>query len=239
VFEAFFAIVSFVSGAIASIAGFGIGSLLTPLLATKTGIGLAVAGVSIIHLVGTVLRFFVLRKHLSRSVFISFGLTSAVGGLAGALLHNVLQNVALTIVFGLLLVAAGLSGLTGVSERIRIKGVAIWLAGAASGLFGGLVGNQGGIRSAAMLSFKLERDQFVATATGIALMVDVARVPVYLTTQWHSLVGVRVLIAVGIIGVVLGTLAGKRVLERLPQNAFKKTVAAIILAIGILVLVRR
>jgi uncharacterized membrane protein YfcA len=70
-------------------------------------------------------------------------------------------------------------------------------------------------------------------------MVDVARVPVYLTTQWHSLVRVRVLIAVGIIGVVLGTIAGKRVLERLPQNAFKKTVAAIILAIGILVLVRR
>ncbi len=63
---------------------------------------------------------------------------------------------------------------------------AAWIAGALSGMFGGLVGNQGGIRSAALLGFDLKRDEFVATATAIALLVDVFRMPVYAATQFGA-----------------------------------------------------
>jgi uncharacterized protein len=238
-FQIILAIVAVVAGAVASLAGFGIGSLLTPLLALKTGLGVAVASISIAHFFGTVLRFFLLRRFLNRQILISFGLTSAAGGLAGALLHNIFQNVVLTIIFGCLLAFAGISGLTGLSEKLRFRGPFVWLAGGISGLFGGMVGNQGGIRSAALLGFKLDKDQFTATATGIALMVDVARVPVYLATQWFQIASVWQFILIATIGVIIGTLAGKKILEKLPEYFFKKTVAAIILVIGILVLILR
>jgi hypothetical protein len=52
----------------------------------------------------------------------------------------------------------------------RITG---YMAGALSGLFGGLVGNQGGIRSAALMGFDINKEAFVATATAIGLVVDV------------------------------------------------------------------
>jgi uncharacterized protein len=239
VFSIILAIVAIIAGAIASLAGFGIGSLLTPLLALKTGLSLAVAGVSIAHLFGTALRFFLLRKFLNRQVLISFGLTSAAGGLIGALLHNTFQNIVLTIIFGCLLILAGILGLTGLSDKLRIRGTLVWLAGAVSGLFGGLVGNQGGIRSAALLGFKLDKNQFVATATGIALMVDAARVPVYLAAQWSQLISIWQYILIMIIGVIIGTIGGKRILEKLPENIFKKTVSSLILLIGILVLIER
>jgi uncharacterized membrane protein YfcA len=239
IFQIILAIVAIVAGAVASLAGFGIGSLLTPLLAVKTGISIAVAGVSIAHFFGTALRFSLLRKSINRQVFINFGLTSAAGGLTGALLHNIFQNVVLTIIFGCLLVFAGISGLTGLADKVRIKGAIAWLAGGISGLFGGLVGNQGGIRSAALLGFRLDKDQFVATATGIALMVDVARVPVYLAVQWHQIASIWQFILIAAIGVIIGTVGGKRILGKMPENIFKKTVATIILLIGILVLVER
>jgi uncharacterized membrane protein YfcA len=239
IFQTILAVVALVAGAVASLAGFGIGSLLTPLLALETGIGIAVAGVSIAHFFGTALRFFLLRRSINRQILISFGLTSAAGGLVGALLHNVFQNVVLIIIFGVLLVFAGVSGLTGLSDRLRFKGIFVWLAGGLSGLFGGLVGNQGGIRSAALLGFKLDRDQFVATATGIALMVDVARVPVYLAVQWAQIASIWQFILIATIGVIIGTVGGKRILEKLPENIFKKTVATIILLVGILVLIER
>jgi uncharacterized membrane protein YfcA len=238
-FFAGLAVVAIIAGGIASLAGFGIGSLLTPLLAIKTGISVAVAGVSIAHFLGTALRFFLLRKSINRQVLITFGITSVVGGLIGALLHNTFQNIVLTIIFGCLLVLAGISGLTGLSEKVRLHGIAAWFAGGLSGLFGGLVGNQGGIRSAALLGFKLERDQFVATATGIALMVDVARVPVYLAVQWHQITSIWVYILIAAIGVIAGTLGGKRILEKIPGPVFKKVVSAIILLIGILILIVR
>jgi uncharacterized membrane protein YfcA len=237
-FEIVLAVVAVLAGATASLAGFGIGSLLTPLLALKTGMGVAVAGVSIAHSVGTALRFLLLKRSLNKRVLLSFGLTSAAGGLVGALLHNIFQNIVLSIVFGCLLVTAGLLGLTGLSDKLRFKGAGAWVAGAISGLFGGLVGNQGGIRSAALLGFMLDRHQFIATATAIALMVDVARLPVYVVLEGAEIASIWRFVLIATIGVLVGTVAGKRVLERLPESIFKKTVVSIILLIGLLVLVR-
>ena len=63
------------------------------------------------------------------------------------------------------------------------------IAGVASGVFGGLVGNQGGIRSAAMLGLGLKGPRFVATATAIALAVDGARLPFYLVAESEQILG--------------------------------------------------
>jgi hypothetical protein len=49
------------------------------------------------------------------------------------------------------------------------------------------VGNQGSIRTAALLGLDVRRDAFVATATAIALAVDAVRMPVYIVTGWQKM----------------------------------------------------
>ena len=222
-----------VAGAIAAISGFGIGSILTPLLSTWIGTKLAVALVSIPHFIGTALRFVVIRQHVDRQVLWSFGLTSAAGGLIGAILHIWLRSAVLGYVLGALLVFAGVMGLSGLASRMSFGRRAAWIAGALSGLFGGMVGNQGGIRSAALLGFNLQRDAFVATATAIALLIDLCRMPVYAALQFHSIVAEWRFAALATLGVVAGTLSGKWMLQRIPQNVFRAMVSGIILALGI------
>ena len=226
-----------VAGAIAAISGFGIGSILTPLLSAWIGTKLAVALVSIPHFIGTALRFAVIRQHVDRRVLWSFGITSAAGGLVGALLHIWLRSVVLGYVLGALLVFAGITGITGLAARMRFGRVAGWVAGALSGMFGGLVGNQGGIRSAALQGFGLQRDAFVATATAIALLVDVFRMPVYAALQFREMVSQWPAAAIATAGVVIGTLSGKWMLQRIPQHVFRTMVATIILALGVWMLV--
>ncbi len=221
------------AGGIASLSGFGIGSILTPLLATVLGTKLAVAVVSVPHLLGTGLRFWLIRRHVDRRVLLSFGLASASGGLAGALLHVWLRGAVLGYILGGLLVFAGISGLTGLTTRVRLGRSAGFVAGALSGGFGGLVGNQGGIRSAALLGFDIPKEAFVATATAIALLVDAFRMPVYAATQWREVIIAWPLLALATAGVVAGTLLGQPVLRRIPGQAFRAVVALIILALGV------
>jgi uncharacterized protein len=227
-----------VAGAIAAISGFGIGSILTPLLALWVGTKLAVALVSIPHFIGTALRFVVIRQHVDRRVLWSFGLTSAAGGLMGAILHIWLRSAVLGYVLGALLVFAGVMGLSGLASRMRLGRHTARIAGALSGLFGGMVGNQGGIRSAALLGFNLQRDAFVATATAIALLIDVCRMPVYAALQFHSIVAEWRLAALATLGVIAGTLSGKWMLQRIPQSIFRAIVSSIILGLGVWMLLQ-
>jgi uncharacterized membrane protein YfcA len=230
--------VSVAAGAIAAVAGFGVGSLLTPLLALQVGTKTAVAAVSVPHLIGTSLRLWLMRANIDRALLWRFGLTSAAGGLAGALLHEAASSRVLAMIFGALLVFAGLSEITGYARRWRFHASVAWVAGAISGLFGGLVGNQGGIRSAAMLGFDITKEQFVATATASALFVDVARMPVYVVVERQEVAAIWYLVLLATIGVVAGTLAGERLLARVPERRFRQVVGTIILLLGIATLIR-
>ncbi|HEX2218837.1 MAG TPA: sulfite exporter TauE/SafE family protein [Gemmatimonadales bacterium] len=236
-FDLLLAAVAVVAGGIASVAGFGIGSLLTPVLALETGMKVAVAAIGVPHAVGTALRFWLLRRHVDRTVLFGFGVASALGGLLGALLHTRVSGRALLLVFSCLLLLAGISELTGWMERVRWGRTAAWLSGVLSGGFGGLVGNQGSIRSAAMLGFRVPKESFVATATAVGLFVDAARLPVYFATQWRDIAGVWPQVLTATIGVIVGTVAGRRTLERMPQRAFRRTVAVLLVALGLYMVV--
>jgi len=232
------AVGSVLAGAIASVVGFGIGSVLTPLFAVRVGTQVAVAAVSIPHLFATALRFWRLRASVDRRVVLSFGITSAAGGLAGALLHSFASNRSLAIVFGLLLLFVGISELTGYARRMRFGGPVAWVAGGISGVFGGLVGNQGGIRSAALLGFDLDRQAFVATATAIGLVVDGARMPVYFVTQTAAIARMWPLVLIATLGTLAGTVLGVRTLRRIPETAFRRVVAILLLLLGTYMLAR-
>lgn len=231
--------VAVIASGIASVTGFGIGSFLTPTVAIWTGTKLAVAAVAIPHFIGTAQRFWMLRRSVDRRILLGFGIASAAGGLVGALLHSRSSGHFLSILLGALLILAGISELTGWMRRVRWNHRVAWAAGALSGTLGGLVGSQGGIRSASMLGFDVPKEAFVATATAIGLFVDFARLPVYVATEGTDLARIWPLILTTTIGVVLGTALGSRVLSRLPQQTFRRVVALLLVVLGIFLIVRR
>ena len=232
IFETLLAALAMVAGAVATVTGFGIGSILTPLIATRTGTRLAVAAVSIPHFAATLLRFWRFRAFVDRRILLKFGLASAAGGLTGALLHGYAGNRTLALVFGGLLIFVGLSELSGLATRMRFSGPVAWIAGIISGFLGGLVGNQGGIRSAALLGFDVDRRAFVATATAIGVIVDAVRMPAYFSTQWRELTTIWPWILIATIGTLIGTLAGEKILKGIPEKVFRRLVAALLILLG-------
>lgn len=226
------------SGATASIVGFGIGSLLTPLFATRIGTSLAVAAVTLPHLFATALRCYRLRRDINVAVLARFGLLSAAGGLGGALVFARLGPTVLTGVLGGLLVLTAVANLTGMFRRTPTEGAAVAALGLASGFFGGLAGNQGGLRSAALSAFPLTPKAFVATSTATGLLVDLARTPVYAAVAASDLIALWPPIASAAIGVLGGTLAGERILFGLTPATFRRVLAAAVGVLGVWLLIR-
>ncbi len=226
-------VIAIIAGATASVVGFGIGSLLTPLLATRFGAGVAVAAVTLPHALATALRCWRLRANIDRRVLVQFGLLSAAGALAGAVLFTRLGPTALTGVLGGLLLLTSAAQLTGWSRRWQPQGLLVAVFGLLSGFFGGLAGNQGGLRAAALTSFGLTPTSFIATATATGLLVDVARTPVYLWSTGALLVPLALPIGIAAVGVLIGTIVGERLLLGLSPRRFGQVVGVAIGALGL------
>lgn len=225
------------SGATAAVAGFGIGSLLTPLLASRLGMTTAVAAVAVPHALATAVRCWRLRRSIDWSVMRTFGLLSAAGGLTGALFYTRLSNRALTIVLAILLLATAVAGVSNWMKRVQVRRGGSGMLGILSGLFGGVAGNQGGLRAAALLAFPLAPLAFVATSTATGLLVDAARLPVYLWRSGPELVPLAGPIAIASLGVLVGTVAGERVLLGMKPERFRVAVSILIGLLGVWLLV--
>jgi uncharacterized protein len=225
------------SGATATMVGFGIGSMLTPLLAVRLGTDVAVAAVTIPHALATAARCWRLRAAIDRRVLARFGLLSAVGGLGGALLYARLGASTLTRILGALLLLTAVAQLSGWSRRWRPRGPMVSVLGLCSGFFGGVAGNQGGLRAAALTAFDLAPRAFVATATATGLMVDLARLPVYLALGARGLATWWGPIGLAAAGVLAGTLVGERILMGLSPARFGRIVALAIGALGLWLLI--
>jgi hypothetical protein len=237
-FAAVYAAVAAITGTAAGIVGAGVDSVLTPLLSLQIDMRDAVLAVSAPHLTFNAMRCFSARKHIDRRILKRFGVTSAAGALAGALAHQAVSSKAITVTFALLLIVAGLFGISGASDNVKFGKRGAYLGGAASGFFGGLTGEQGGLRAAALLGFDIGKEAFVATATAAALIVDAVRIPVYAVLRFHDLPKVTVPAAVGAIFVALGTLVGQRLFKEVPESKFTRVVAIALLVIGVLLGVR-
>jgi uncharacterized membrane protein YfcA len=227
------AAVAAVAGAVAAVSGFGIGSLLTPVLMASMPTAHAVAVLAIPHAWATAIRWLRLRSDVHLPTFKQFGLASAAGGLAGAALQSRLASAILTFVLAALLILTGATELA--RRRLPLPDTPFWrlAGGILSGFFGGLVGNQGGIRAAALLGFKLSPRQLVATATASALLVDAARVPIYILSAGPVIARGRAMLIAATIGVTIGTFIGVPLLSRIPEPIYRRLIGLLLLLLGI------
>ena len=228
--------VAILAGGIAAVSGFGIGSFLTPLLILFMPADSAVAVLALPHAWATCLRLWRLRGDIDWPTFRQFGIASAVGGLAGALLQARLASPVLTVLLAVLLLLAGSAEL--LRRPLPVPNGPAWRLGGGllSGLFGGLVGNQGGIRAAALLGFHLSPRAIVATATASALLVDAARVPVYLVTQGPAHfrgAGAR---ARNSARGDHRDISRRPILSRIPATQYRRILGALLCALGALLL---
>lgn len=215
---------------VGTIAGFGSSSILLPLLSQMMDFQNVLLLVAIYHIFWNGSRLFYFYKYIHTKIVFLFWIPSVLLTIVGAHYSSQIDQQILKFSLGCILFIFALYSLLRPNWRVqpsKLVGIIGW---GLSGLTAGLIGTGGVLRGAFLTSFELQKEARIGTIALIALIVDVTRIPLYLSygyldTQFLVLIPPLFLIA------LLGSYIGKQVIQRIPSNILR-----IIILVGIMIL---
>ena len=212
------AIGSFLAAALTVPAGFGLSTILTPLVLLLMGPHEAVAVVAVVHGAHNAGKFAALRESVDFEAFRRYGVWLVLGAILGAALQNEVPQKPLLALIGAFLVSLPLLSMSEGWTGYRIPEANDSLGGCGSGFMGGLTGHQGALRAMFLTRRLPDKMTYAATASVLALCVDLSRVPVYLLFRYDEMSQHAALTLVLVISALIGVRVGKTWLERLKSE---------------------
>ncbi len=224
---------SFIANIVGTISGFGVGTIMTPILLLFLPFGQTILLVCILHWFHDIFKLFFFRTGIDWRLFLYFGLPTIFATFLGALLVTPEQSVVLTSLLGLFLITS--VGMMYAVDKFQVP--KNWLTGMAGGLlsgfFAGVFGIRGAVRSVFLAAFDLRKATFLGTTGAISLLLDSTRLVVYVSR------GIRVdqILLWALILFIpvsfLGAYVGQRVVYKIPQKHFRAVVSAFLLIVGV------
>jgi len=230
--------------------GFGLGTLLMPVIALFFPLELAIAMTAMVHLANNLFKIGLLGQKADRSVLLKFGLPAIVAAFAGAALLTYLGEVrpiyeyyafgnnrqvsVLKLAIGALIISFVAMELSPTFSKAALDRKWLPLGGVISGFFGGLSGHQGAFRSMFLIKSGLEKEAFVATGVVLAVMVDLSRMAIYGVgvsahadaVEWPLVIGASV-------SAFIGAYMGAKVLKKVTLRSVQLIVSALLIVVGV------
>ncbi len=233
--------------------GFGLGTLLMPVVALFFPLDIAIAITAIVHFANNIFKFLLLGRQADRRVVLRFGIPAILAALLGAwllgalsalpplieytLADKTLRILPIKLIVGLLILFFVALEITPRFAAMRFDARLLPLGGAISGFFGGLSGHQGAFRSMFLLKSGLGKEAFVATGVVLAMLVDLARMLVYGFDASFSRRAIDwPLVATATLAAFAGAFFGARLVNKLTIRAIQIAVSALlgVVALGLI-----
>jgi uncharacterized protein len=189
------ALTAFLAASLTLFSGFGLGTLLMPVVALFFPVEVAIGITAVVHLANNLFKLGLVGGQADLGVVLRFGVPALLAALAGAALLGWLGNLhplveytvagrevaimPLKLIIGVLILGFVVMELSPAFVALGFDARFLPLGGCVSGFFGGLSGNQGAFRSMFLIKAGLTKEQFVGTGVVLAVIVDLARLPIY------------------------------------------------------------
>ncbi len=244
------AISALLASALTLFSGFGLGTLLMPVIALFFPIEIAIATTAIVHLANNLFKIALVGKYANRAVLLRFGVPAILCAFVGALVlgglsgmsplleypafHRTIQILPVKCVIGTIILLFVILELSPTFAAITLPRKYLPYGGMISGFFGGLSGHQGAFRSMFLLKAGLTKEELVATGALLAMMVDLSRLSVYaveIKTQYQHIEWSLVLIAS--LSAFLGAYGGSRMIKKVTMQAIQRIVSVLLGAVAL------
>ncbi len=242
-------LVAFFASLLTLFSGFGLGTLLMPVVAIFFPLDVAIAITAIVHMSNNLFKILLVGRSAHISTLIKFGIPAIVFAFLGAWLLNYFVHLPslfdyqlaghyftvepVKLAVGLLiLLLVGIELLPYFSQLVIDKKY-LPLGGSLSGFLGGLSGHQGAFRSMFLLKSGLTKEQFIATGVMISVMVDAARLSLYGlnlssvdTIDWPLVVAAS-------LSAFVGAYFGKKLIKKVTITSIQRIVSVMLVVIAI------
>jgi uncharacterized membrane protein YfcA len=225
---------TFFAAALTVPAGFGLATMITPIVFLWLEPHEAVAVVGIVHGSHNAWKLKVLRSSVDYSAVRRYGWAMVVGALLGAALNTAVEADPLLLIVGVALVVLPLLSMSERWTNVRLPDAEDRIGGFGSGFFGGLTGHQGALRAMFLQKRLPNKTEYAATAAVLALVVDVTRVPVYVALEGWQILDAGWLILGLVLAAILGVHLGKRWLKKWKSDTIRNGILVAIVASGVL-----
>lgn len=249
-------IVALIASLLTFFSGFGLGTLLLPVFTLYFDVTIAVGLTAIVHFCNNIFKIALVYKNINWIIVLRFGLPSLLAALVGAyLLKNLFAETIVlhkyylesteefhsitlfNLIIGILIIVFSLFEVVPYLKNLSFNQNKLTIGGLLSGFFGGLSGHQGALRSAFLIKLNLSKEQFIATGTAIACIVDVARMSIYVFTfDFVHVKNNSSLILLAVFAAIAGALVGNKLLKKTTLNFLKWFVTIFMITIALLMI---
>lgn len=230
-------LISLIAATLAAVTGFGGAAVLLPVLVSIFGIREAVPILTVAQLVGNGSRLWFNRRELDWRVVGWFSLGAVPFALLGGFLFAKAPLTALTRILGAFFI------MIVVWRHVRQGRVchptlpAFAGIGAVASFLSALLGSVGPLMAPFFLAYGLVKGAYIGTEATCTVVMHVTKLLAYRQAAVLSPHAITVGLVLGPV-MVAGSLAGKRIVDRLPERVFVWIIEATLLVFGALFLLR-
>ncbi|MSQ40674.1 MAG: sulfite exporter TauE/SafE family protein [Dehalococcoidia bacterium] len=231
------AVAALLASTLAAVAGFGGAAIMLPLLVWAFGVRDAIPILTVAQLIGNLSRVVLNRSELSLPVVKWFAVGAVPAAIVGGVVFATAPAGALVRALGffLLLLVAYRHTPWGKRARLGLRG--FLPLGAISAFISALVGTVGPFMAPFFLAYGLVKGAYIGTEALATVVMHVVKLGVYGGYSLLSPRAVLVGVAIGAV-MIVGSYAGKRILSRVPERVFPYLVEAVLVAAGLLFVIR-
>ena len=224
---------AFFAAALTVPAGFGLSTMLTPVVLLILDPHEAVAVVAIVHGAHNLAKYLNLKEHVDFDAIKHYGIFLVIGAIIGAVLQNQVEQKPLLILIGIFLIILPILTLSEKWTGYKIPEANDRIGGFGSGFMGGLSGHQGALRAMFLSRRLTEKMSFAATASVLALFVDLTRIPIYIYYRPEEIMEHLQLTGLLVIAALFGVRVGKKWLVKWKTTTIKNGIMVGIISSGI------
>ncbi len=220
-----------------TVGGFGSSLFFVPIASYFLDFHSVLGVTAMFHVLSNLTKIGFFNKGVDKKLILNLGIPAVLFVILGAYLSQFINTKWLEIALSVFLIGLSLFFLIFKNIIIKPNTFNSVTGGITSGFIAGLIGTGGSIRGMTLAAFNLRMEVFIATSAVIDLAIDSSRTVVYALNGFvrkDDLYLLPILLVVSIIG----TFIGKKLLDKISEEQFKKVVLILILVTGIITAIK-